>query len=135
MKKLFFAFAAGLLLLAGCAKEYDDTALKESVASLDKRVTALESQMKALSSVIGADGKLKLIKSQQEIKDNMNVADPEDDGYDLLASWKFNEGSGNTIKDYGASSDYTGNGGYVLNAISKDSDAATLNWVEGTLPF
>ena len=74
-------------------------------------------------------------RSAQEIKDNMNVADPEDDGYDLLASWKFNEGSGNTIKDYGASSDYTGNGGYVLNAISKDSDAATLNWVEGTLPF
>ena len=73
MKKLFFAFAAGLLLLAGCAKEYDDTALKESVASLDKRVTALESQMKALSSVIGADGKLKLIKSQQEIKENGKV--------------------------------------------------------------
>ena len=48
MRKLFFAFAAGLLLLAGCAKEYDDTALKEKVDALDKKVTALQTEVDKL---------------------------------------------------------------------------------------
>ena len=66
-------------------------------------------------------------RSQQQILDNMKVADPEDEGYNLLASWKFTEGSGNTIADSASI--------YNLKAISKGSDSATLNWIEGTLPF
>lgn len=61
-------------------------------------------------------------RSASEIKDNMSVADPDDEGYNLLASWYFNEGSGNTIAD---KSGY----GYNLTANS------TLTWVDGTLPF
>ena len=61
-------------------------------------------------------------RSASEIKDNMNVAEPADEGYNLLANWYFNEGSGNTVKDQ---SGY----GYDLTANSD------LNWVDGTLPF
>ena len=74
--------------------------------------------------------------SQDEIKANMKVADPDDEGSNLLASWKFNEGTGNTVKDYGAMSDYSGNGGYTLTAVStKEQTAANLTWIDGSLPF
>ena len=56
----------------------------------------------------------------------MKVADPEDDGYDLLASWHFDEGLGSTIKDYGATP-----GHYNLNVAG----SASLFWQEGYLPF
>ena len=52
----------------------------------------------------------------------MNVADPADEGYNLLDNLYFNEGSGNAIADK------TGYG-YDLTANSD------LNWVDGTLPF
>lgn len=42
-----------VLLLAGCAKQYDDTAIKTQIADLDRRVTALESSVEALRSAIG----------------------------------------------------------------------------------
>ena len=41
------------LLLVGCAKEYDDSGLKERVSALEIRVTALESNVQALQSAIG----------------------------------------------------------------------------------
>ena len=41
------------LLLVGCAKEYDDSGLKERVSALETRVTALESNVQALQSAIG----------------------------------------------------------------------------------
>jgi len=41
------------LLLVGCAKEYDDSGLKERVSALETRVTALESNVEALQSAIG----------------------------------------------------------------------------------
>ena len=62
-------------------------------------------------------------RSASEIKDNMKVLDPEDNGYDLLASWHFDEGSGNTIADHGATEEYS---------ITANSN---LNWIDGTLPF
>ena len=61
-------------------------------------------------------------RSASEIKDNMSKADPEDNGWNLLANWYFNEGSGNTVKDQ------TGYG-YDLTSNSN------LNWIDGTLPF
>ncbi len=63
MKKLLFAFAAALLLV-GCAKEYDDTALKNRVSELESRVTTLEANVKAISSFPG-----KIIESQEPVKD------------------------------------------------------------------
>ena len=44
MKKLFFAFAA-LLCFVGC--EYDDTELKNSIAQLEQRLSAVETVQKA----------------------------------------------------------------------------------------
>ena len=41
------------LLLVGCAKEYDDSALKEKIAALETRVTTLESSIQSLQSAIG----------------------------------------------------------------------------------
>ncbi len=50
MKKVLFAFAAALLLV-GCAKEYDDTELKNRVTTLETKVGNLEAQIKAVQAV------------------------------------------------------------------------------------
>ena len=63
------------------------------------------------------------VRTATQIKDNMRVASPADEGYNLLASWYFTEGSGNTVADHGATEDYT--------LTANDN----LNWIDGTLPF
>lgn len=71
--------------------------------------------------------------SQSEIKDGMKKADVS--GSNLLAYWKFTEGSGNTITDY------SGNN-ITLSAKTSDGKTATatlsdtnIDWQDGTLPF
>ena len=54
MKKLFTAFALGLLLV-GCAREYDDSELRNRVTTLETKVGNLEANMKAIQSAT-ADG-------------------------------------------------------------------------------
>ena len=49
MKKLLAAFALGLLLV-GCAREYDDTELRNRVTTLETKVGNLEANMKAIQS-------------------------------------------------------------------------------------
>lgn len=49
MKKLFTAFALGLLLV-GCAREYDDSELRNRVTTLETKVGNLEANMKAIQS-------------------------------------------------------------------------------------
>lgn len=52
MKKILTCVAMALLLV-GCAKEYDDSGLRELISGLDTRITALESSVQALQSAIG----------------------------------------------------------------------------------
>ena len=52
MKKILTSIAM-VLLLAGCAKQYDDSAIQTRIADLERRVTALESSVDALRSAIG----------------------------------------------------------------------------------
>ena len=52
MKKILTSIAM-VLLLAGCAKQYDDSAIQTKIADLERRVTALESSVDALRSAIG----------------------------------------------------------------------------------
>ena len=49
MKKLFTAFALGLLLV-GCARQYDDSELRNRVTTLETKVGNLEANMKAIQS-------------------------------------------------------------------------------------
>lgn len=49
MKKLFTAIALGLLLV-GCAREYDDTELRNRVTTLETKVGNLEANMKAIQT-------------------------------------------------------------------------------------
>jgi hypothetical protein len=52
MKKILTCVAMALLLV-GCAKEYNDSGLRELISALDTRITALESNVQALQSAIG----------------------------------------------------------------------------------
>jgi hypothetical protein len=65
MKK-FFTLVVLALLAVGCAKEYDDTGLRELIAGLDLRVSELESSVSALQSTLG-DGKF--VRKVEEFKD------------------------------------------------------------------
>ena len=49
MKKLLTAFALGLLLV-GCARQYDDSELRNRVTTLETKVGNLEANMKAIQS-------------------------------------------------------------------------------------
>ena len=47
MKK-FFTLVVLALLAVGCAKEYDDSGLRELIAGLDARISELETSVSAL---------------------------------------------------------------------------------------
>ena len=55
MKKYFILVVLALLAV-GCAKEYDDTGVRDLIAGLDLRISELESNVIALQSALG-DGK------------------------------------------------------------------------------
>lgn len=121
MKKLFFAFAAGLLLLAGCAKEYDDTALKEKVDAIDKKVTALQaevdklkSDVSGISTVVDAWKNADVITKVEEIKEGDKVT-----GYTLTFK------SGKTI------SLFNGKDGANAPVIGTKKDGDQLYWTVG----
>ena len=65
MKK-FFTLVVLALLAVGCAKEYDDTGLRELISGLDARVSELEANVSALQSALG-DGKF--VRKVEEYKD------------------------------------------------------------------
>ena len=65
MKK-FFTLVLLVLLTVGCAKEYDDTRLRDLINGLDVRISALETNVSALQSAIG-DGKF--VRKVEEYKD------------------------------------------------------------------
>ena len=65
MKK-FFTLVVLALLAVGCAKEYDDTGVRELIAGLDLRVSELEANVSALQSALG-DGKF--VRKVEEYKD------------------------------------------------------------------
>ena len=72
----------------------------------------------------------KSARSASEITGNMYKADVS--GSDLIASWYFNEGSGNTI------SDHSGNGRTLTGkkfSSSMNYPETTVEWIDGTLPF
>ena len=65
MKK-FFTLVVLALLAVGCAREYDDTGLRELIAGLDLRISELESSISGLQSTIG-DGKF--VRKVEEYRD------------------------------------------------------------------
>ena len=65
MKK-FFTLVVLALLAVGCAKEYDDTALRELISGLDLRVSELEASISGIQSTLG-DGKF--VRKVDEYKD------------------------------------------------------------------
>ena len=50
MKRLFTVFAAAALILAGCAKQYDDSELRNRVTTLETKVGNLEANMMAIQT-------------------------------------------------------------------------------------
>ena len=65
MKK-FFTLVVLALLAVGCAKEYDDSGLRELIAGLDLRVSELEASISGIQSTLG-DGKF--VRKVEEYKD------------------------------------------------------------------
>ena len=65
MKKIITLVALALLAV-GCAKEYDDSGLRELINGLDARVSELETNVSALQSAVG-DGKF--VRKVEEYKD------------------------------------------------------------------
>ena len=72
----------------------------------------------------------KSARSVSEITGNMYKSDVS--GSDLIGSWYFNEGSGNTIADH------SGNGRTLTGkryVSSMNYPETTVEWIDGTLPF
>ncbi len=69
MKKLLTAFAMGLLLV-GCAREYDDSELRNRVTTLETKVGNLEANMKAIQTATN-DGMF--VQKVEELVENGKV--------------------------------------------------------------
>lgn len=80
MKKMLSALAFGALLLAGCAKEYDDSALKNRVTTLEnefqrleRAVTGYNEEVSALRKTVEAVENGDYIKSVEKLADGFTV--------------------------------------------------------------
>ena len=72
----------------------------------------------------------KSARSVSEITGNMYKSDVS--GSDLIGSWYFNEGSGNTIADHSGNGRTLTGKSYVS---SMNYPETTVEWIDGTLPF
>ncbi len=54
MKKYFILLATAVMTLAGCAKEFDDSALKQDIADLQGRVDKIEADLQRIQSNISS---------------------------------------------------------------------------------
>ena len=72
----------------------------------------------------------KSARSASDITGNMYKADAS--GSDLIASWYFNEGSGNTIADHSGNGRTLTGKKFVSQMNYPETD---VEWVDGTLPF
>ncbi len=72
----------------------------------------------------------KSARTASEISGNMYKADAS--GSDLVASWYFNEGSGNTIADHSGNGRTLTGKKFVSQMNYPETD---VEWVDGTLPF
>ena len=70
MKKLLTAFAAAALILAGCAKQYDDSELRNRVTTLETKVGNLEANMLAIQAATN-DGMF--VQKVEELVENGKV--------------------------------------------------------------
>ena len=91
MKKLLSLLACGLLLF-GCSKEYDDSALRNDLSDLENRVAKLEELCKQMNTNISS-----LQKIVDALQDNLSISKVEQisDGYII----HFSDGSTATIKN------------------------------------
>ncbi|MFR1289350.1 MAG: PL29 family lyase N-terminal domain-containing protein [Alistipes finegoldii] len=91
MKKLLSLLACGLLLF-GCSKEYDDSALRNDLSDLENRVAKLEELCKQMNTNISS-----LQKIVEALQDNLSISKVEQisDGYII----HFSDGSTATIKN------------------------------------
>ena len=58
MKKYFYPLMAAALVIAGCAKEYDDSAVLEKIDGLDNRLTKVEADLKKAETNIASTSAL-----------------------------------------------------------------------------
>ena len=72
----------------------------------------------------------KSARSASDITGNMYKKDAS--GADLIASWYFNEGSGNTIADHSGNGRTLTGKKFVSQMNYPETD---VEWVDGTLPF
>jgi len=122
MKKLFNAFlalAAGLAI-AGCAKEYDDSALQDKVNNLDKKVTELEKKVNALTEQVTG---LATTIDEWEKKGFIESCVKNEDGYTVtfvggktIVLYNGNDGAAGATGATGA----TGADGKTPEIIEKD---------------
>ena len=108
MKKLLSLLACGLLLF-GCSKEYDDSALRNDLSDLENRVAKLEELCKQMNTNISS-----LQKIVDALQDNLSISKVEQisDGYII----HFSDGSTATIKNGKNSEDAP------IIGVKKDTD-------------
>ena len=108
MKKLLSLVLCGLLLF-GCSKEYNDSALRNDLNDLENRVTKLEELCKQMNTNISS-----LQKIVDALQDNLSISKVEQisDGYII----HFSDGSTATIKNGKNSGDAP------IIGVKKDTD-------------
>ena len=104
MKKILAAFAAAILLLCGCAREYDDTDLQNRVTTLETKYGNLETQVRALMSATSPD--VFVQKVEELIEDDKVVG----------VTVTYTNGSVVTFKISGAGNSSSSNLSVVKNA-------------------
>jgi len=128
MKKLFFALAMGLAVLAGCTPEYDDSALVDRMDKIEKDAADLDAALATLlERIAAAEDAIEAIEAAVAAQDYVTSVVASDDGKGVMVSFKTAESVFIPLDLDASQVD-----GVVVAAVEVGAETVVFTYTDGT---